>query len=1096
MSDLGDALRKIALKACSLSDRAGSLSDDDPAPASVHHSASALIQQRLEFWSQKVGKGDDHKFQKRLSWDDFSLEQARLLVSDGDEIALPSTGFTWIKTLEQVIQTARSLHNQPQLGQHRAFDAQHPIPFQELLLPCLLVAQHRLQHLLREEGEAYNTIFTQEAQRRLERHLLNWLALLFTPTLMKEFSQFRSSGNALEDYFNLTLQGKKQREQYQKFIEHHLEEGLLSLFEQYSVLARLAVTRIEFWAEATAELVTRLNQDWWEINNQFSPDQPLSHVVTIQAGASDPHSRGHTVAILVFDTGLKLVYKPKNLGLEIAFGNLLRWCNEQGGGLDFYIPQVINRSSYGWVKFIAIAPCQSQDGLRRFYQRSGMLVALVYLLAGNDCHYENLIAHGEYPVLVDTETLNHPYMNSPDLRLESDGIREMREKLLSSVLPTGLLPYETMFLENDLIALDMSGLAGMSEVSKPRLRCQNINTDGMTLDYEETILRRERHLPKLGDNTASAEDFVEEIITGFEQVYRLLMGKQKELLSDESPLKGFANQQARLLFRNTKTYGGVLRQSCEPEHLENGVVHSLSLELLSRAYVTSAEKPDYWSIFAAEKQDLEQLDIPMFTVNTSSRNLPLSTGTVIPDLFEASGFERMMSRVQSLHEENLQLQCHLIRLSFASRFFREPKLHVDANDKIAIEGESFTAKRGIEAAIAIAQTLEKEAFPLTDGAISWFGMTYQHRAQSFQLRELQPNLHDGYGGVALFFAALFRVTDDSHWRDVAQKTIQPIRFLTQLKADDRERVLRRFGIGGITGVGSLLYCLSHLSQWLDDVSLQHIALELSSCVTPEKIRSDEILDVVGGTAGYLLGLLALAEAVSESESYRLLELATVCGEHLLAEQVRRDGSLRAWKTGHEQQLTGFSQGAAGIAYALLRLSAVTEDERFLESAQSAIAQEQSLFSPEAQNWQDLRENHAQYQVSWAQGAAGIALARLGGLSVLDTPEIREHSAIGLQTTQKHLVWGVDSLCWGTMGRVETLLVGAETLHDPNLFPIAEQATVTVLNQAQDRGSFRLFDSVSTSVTHLGFFHGLSGIGYSCLRVAFPQQLPCVLLLGS
>ena len=46
--------------------------------------------------------------------------------------------------------------------------------------------------------------------------------------------------------------------------------------------------------------------------------------------------------------------------------------------------------------------------MRRFYHRQGALLALLYVLDGTDMHYENLIAVGEQPVLVDVETLFHP----------------------------------------------------------------------------------------------------------------------------------------------------------------------------------------------------------------------------------------------------------------------------------------------------------------------------------------------------------------------------------------------------------------------------------------------------------------------------------------------------------------------------------------------------------------------------------------------------------------------------------------------------------------------------------------------------------------
>ena len=42
----------------------------------------------------------------------------------------------------------------------------------------------------------------------------------------------------------------------------------------------------------------------------------------------------------------------------------------------------------------------------RFYRRQGALLALLYALEATDFHAENLIASGEFPVLIDLETFS------------------------------------------------------------------------------------------------------------------------------------------------------------------------------------------------------------------------------------------------------------------------------------------------------------------------------------------------------------------------------------------------------------------------------------------------------------------------------------------------------------------------------------------------------------------------------------------------------------------------------------------------------------------------------------------------------------------
>ena len=142
--------------------------------------------------------------------------------------------------------------------------------------------------------------------------------------------------------------------------------------------------------------------------------------------------------------------------------------------------------------------------------------------------------------------------------------------------------------------------------------------------------------------------------------------------------------------------------------------------------------------------------------------------------------------------------------------------------------------------------------------------------------------------------------------------------------------------------------------------------------------------MLGGAAGAILGLLALYH---ETADPTILEKAIACGQHLLSTQISIDGSPRAWKTTEEKPLTGFSHGAAGIAYALLRLYAVTGDLTYKKAASEGIAYECGVFSASVGNWPNLRSFSEQigqpdFMVSWCHGAPGIGLGRLGGLLIL------------------------------------------------------------------------------------------------------------------
>jgi lantibiotic modifying enzyme len=260
------------------------------------------------------------------------------------------------------------------------------------------------------------------------------------------------------------------------------------------------------------------------------------------------------------------------------------------------------------------------------------------------------------------------------------------------------------------------------------------------------------------------------------------------------------------------------------------------------------------------------------------------------------------------------------------------------------------------------------------------------------------------------------------------------------------------------------------------------------------IAADKELDIIHGSAGAILGLLPLYKVTGNAT---VLEKAIACGQHLLTHQISHEGAPKAWKSFGETPFTGFSHGAAGISYALLRLYTVTQDCSYLEAALEGIEYERSVFSESNANWPDFRRlgqtGQPSFLVQWCHGAAGIGLGRLGRLEVVKTPEIEREIEIALQTTQRYGLQAIDHLCCGNLGRVEVLLVGAQRCSRLDWYQVALQNATNVVARAKRTGAYQLFPNLPNSVFNPGFFPGTVGIGYQLLRLAQPEQLPSVLL---
>lgn len=1088
MQNFQKDLIKIVEQASTISERLGNEFILNQSPAN-----DDVLNSRIENWCQVVAQGNQQQFEKRLAWDGLDLSTIRRVLSSvrlADEEHLPA----WVEILKAALQatTLVSLETlQKDLCEENCFlNSQEPLPFEEVFLPFVYVARQKLRH---QAGSNY-CLLSEKAHATLERYLLQSLTYLCSQAMGVKFQIFRTYEQPTLIRRIGQLQGSHSKEQYNKFIRKMLEGELLGFFQEYSVLARLAATVTNFWINTTSEFLQRLASDWSDIQTTFQSDSELGQVVAIQSGLSDLHQHGRSVVAVTFSSGLKLIYKPKDLGLEEAYFQLLTWLNEQGVLLPFKLLQVLNRSTYGWVEYVEHLPCPDKQAAQHYYQRAGMLLCLLYALEGTDCHSENIIACGEHPVLIDTEMLiSHRVREVEAEGVETGASYLADQQFIYSVLRSGFLPHWQ--LGQDGLAYDNSGLGGVGgqQTHFRILKWQNINTDGMVLGYEYAKTRPQANLPSVDGVNLSPSNYVEELVNGFRQMYHFLMANRKALLAPHSPLARLAHQRVRFVFRPTVVYNVYLKETLQPKFLRNGADQSIAIDVLSKAILKFETKPHCWSLLEVEKQALAQMDIPLFATRSDSDTLTIAPNQTIEQFFTEPSYNLVVARLQNLNENDLEQQISFIRSSLYTRAASKtdrsplPEQPVPNLDLSSI----LTQEVLVEQAVKIAQELQQRALHAPDSSATWMGLEYIPEAQRFQFQPMSYDLYDGSYGIALFLAALEKVTGETGFRNLALGALQPFRKVLQdLDFESEQRITKQIGIGGGKGLGSIVYALVRSSQFLEEPILLKDAQQVASLIAPAAIACDRKFDIISGAAGAILGLLTLHQATSNSE---FLEQAVTCGYHLVNHRTASKTGSRAWATLEGKLLTGISHGAAGIAYALLRLYAVTQEQIFLQVAEEAIAYERSVFSPVAKNWPDFRSEKPAFVTNWCHGAPGIGLARLGSLPILDTDEIWQEIETALETTQKLSLQDIDHLCCGNFGRIELLLVASGKLSRPEFIETAQKQAAWAVTRAEKTGSFQLFPSAFTGTYNPGFFQGTAGIGYELLRLSYPNLLPSVLL---
>jgi type 2 lantibiotic biosynthesis protein LanM len=880
---------------------------------------------------------------------------------------------------------------------------------------------------------------------------------------------------------NGLLPGGTAQERFASFAERlRQREHVLALFEEYPVLARQLAAQLQTWVSANLEFLRHLCADWGALRAALCPGRDPGVLVQVDGGVGDLHRGGRSVLIARFGSDFRVVYKPKSLAVDAHFQGLLAWLNERGADPAFRTLQILDRGDHGWVEFVPAAGCASADEVRRFYRRQGGYLALLYALEATDFHYENLIAAGEHPVLIDLEALFHPRTQEPDATRAD---QQAGSALAFSVLRVGLLPQRLWFgAESE--GVDLSGLGGAAGqlTPQPVPTIDGAGTDEMRVVRKRVAMGAGRHRPSLGGAEPNVLDHAEEIAAGFMAVYRLLLSRRDELLSGDGPLARFGGDEVRVILRPTRTYAILLHESFHPDLLRDALDRD---RFFDRLWAEAEQRPELARVIPAERDDLQSGDIPMFTTRPDARDLWDSRGGRIADFFAEPGLALVRRRVGQLGEDDLARQLWFIRASLATLSPVAEPAALPAG-RLAEPRAAADRSRLLAAARAVGDRLEALALRGADD-VTWIGLTLIKERQ-WALMPLGAGLYDGLPGVALFLAHLGALTGEGRYTALARAALAAQR-----------RQLERGGalftaVGGFNGWGGVIYALTHLAAVWREPALRDEAEALVGRL-PDLIERDEVLDVIGGAAGCLGALLALDRC---SPSGASLAAAVQCGDRLLARAQPREHGI-GWATPIEAAgpLTGFSHGAAGMAWALLELAARTGEERFRSAARAAVAYERGLFSAEARNWPDLRTREARdgggagFMTAWCHGAAGIGLARLRGLAHLDDAETRAEIDAALETTRTQGFGGNHSLCHGDLGNLELLLQASATLADPRWRAETDRLAAVIL-ESIERDGWRC--GLPAPVESPGLMTGLAGIGYGLLRLADPVRVPSVLVL--
>ena len=921
-----------------------------------------------------------------------------------------------------------------------------------------------------DEEPAWAAFFTDRARVQISRALLERLVLC-TQFAASELLDGRMREKNPVLAWDINLATNAEREEVAASLLADLKAtGGAVLFESAPLLPSLVVREESRFINAVREMGVHLAADAPRIAREFFATDSLGGVLGVKIGDGDVHCGGRTVCMLMTSCG-RVLYKPHDCRLGAAYDRLVR---EHFSDV-LVVPGVVLGDGYGWCAFVEEQPVESEEQVDTFFRRMGGALALSHALGSTDLHFENWVACGDMPALVDVETVITPRPRTFGLAMNEE--RRDPEGFTSdinqSVLQLAMLPC----LRNDM---QLSPLMSDS----PKAKCPPC-MDGV----RQTVIGHE-------------DAFLE----GFSQGYDRCLALRGEL---QGWLDGLAGMPVRFLVRNTDYYAILWRRLMKPAALHSDQDRAAVTARLAE-YFKRNHAPELAGIGEAEAASLLEGDIPYFCVPADGRDLCSDRhGSVVaPEYFETSGVQAARKRLGSLGAADKQFELGILRQAFNQALVKaDRESQVQAwKDRMPLIRAASPAE-ALEGATATLHALDDWMLTGPSGCHGWVGRVGENDAVS----ALRPFLAMGMMGLGVFFSAFAASSAGEPDRVRAGELCDVVlaymgRFTDALAPEKLSTSVASSMLGITDGFGGLLLGLARMQAASGDARCTEMARRTAYLAGTIDLAEATRTDVYSGLAGLIVGLSACARQGMLDAGAAAPTIAgaaeALVALRSTADPTAPDGSEPAllWDTiGKGRPIGGFAHGQIGVACALLDAAALVPSHvrraDWVAAACDALAFERRSFSEKLGTWPDFRVS-AKPTVAMhglCSGAPGAGLAYLrcrdvaarAGLSAEVCAELDEGVRRAASACVREPLLMRDHVCCGNAGVLDFLVELCSRVPQ-----IVDEATLDAcrVKAAESAGAiavpgWRFLPPGYRNAPSPGLFYGAAGAGYELLRFA-------------
>ncbi|MEU5641518.1 type 2 lanthipeptide synthetase LanM [Streptomyces milbemycinicus] len=743
---------------------------------------------------------------------------------------------------------------------------------------------------------------------------------------------------------------------------------------------------------------------------------------------SDPHNDNRQVIGVQLTSGTKLVFKPRALATDHFVRDLYTAADPYlTFSLRECLPISMTSGSHGWQQFILSEPMASPDQPARYFYRFGALCAILSAIGASDLHDENLLARGEHPCVIDTETVLRP-----DGGVENDTLPHLlMNHMKLSVVSTMLVPSVNPASPIDFQMAGV-GVAGAQPSKMTKTVIRDVGTDAIAVGRDPITYRQDANLPRLGDVPLSATDYFSDVLAGYTDALEFVRGGAIPALLD-----AHRDMPVRYVLRATLIYGRFMDASTHPAYLARSEEADRLFGLLGNSGQFTPELAS--RVGAEERAGLSTGNVPYFSSRAGSTDLATSRAR-FPEVFKTSSVDHARRGVTLNAARPDGYHHYLLEECFGEVFGEDSPAGLSRHSVFAAplrHARPGTWWPEIARRIAdLGVTLHTPDGPRT----GWLGGIGPGRAAATITPGNFVAFHD-MGGIIAF---LNRATTlDDGFRTIHHRADQG---LDELLTEYGE-TLNQMPESVFSGASSLLLTRPQAAptDWLGS---------LLDKIDARSASNDLETDLSNGPAGLLMVLLSRLEAGDDP--------AALGGEDRLARL--RDlvlGHLQAPRTAPWFDL---AHGELGLQWARARIGRVLGDE--------APARESA-------DWLTARAGSGTGTslAGWCNGAAGLLLASaeiLFSAGRADELSGRRLTTLVEAATRLPARRPVDlSVCHGSSGVVQSLIATGRVLGDDSLLTRAREYQELVLTRARENG-FYTGSPGRTSL--LGYMLGWAGIG--------------------